>query len=60
MGKRRFLVCFAAQNPVVPNEKFGTKNLDSGTYAVFSLQGSYEKLSDLYKAIYFHWLPNSD
>lgn len=58
--KRRFLACFTVQKPVVSNEKVGTKILESGTYAVFTLNGSYEKLSDLYKAIYFHWLPNSD
>jgi AraC family transcriptional regulator len=59
-GQRRFFACLTVQKPAIPNERFKAKTLEGGTYAVFTLKGSYEKLSDLYKAIYFQWLPKSD
>lgn len=57
--KLKFYACLSTQKPAEPNELFGSKVLEGGMYAVFTLKDSYEKLSDLYKLIYFKWLPTS-
>lgn len=55
----KFYACLSTQKLAESNDIFGSKVLEGGMYAVFTLKDSYEKLSDLYKFIYFKWLPTS-
>jgi len=53
----RFYACMSINKEIKPEGKFGTRNLESGKFAVFTLKGPYSGLSDLYNRIYYHWLP---
>jgi len=56
----KFYACISTQKFAEPNDEFGTRILEGGLFAIFTLKGSYKDLSDLYKAAYFDWLPGSD
>jgi len=59
-GKCRFYACISIKEPVKPSGVFGYKNIDGGLYAIFTQKGSYQGLHDLYKNIWFNWLPSSN
>lgn len=36
---------------------FGTFDIQSGLYSVFTIKGSYNELNQIYRHIYLDWLP---
>lgn len=55
----RFYVCITTTKETESNGKFIFTNVDGGPYAIFTHKGSYNGLHDLYKNIWFRWLPSS-
>lgn len=58
--KCRFYACFTTKESVKPIGPFGVQNIKGGLYAIFTLKGSYRRLTQLYYNIYMRWLPDSD
>ncbi len=58
--KCRFYACISTDKHIKPSGEFGLQTIENGKYALFTLKGSYSGLNQLYKAIYFDWLPNSN
>jgi len=58
-GKCRFYACVSIDKPVKPSGVFGCRVIEGGLYAIFTHKGSYKGLHDLYKNIYFEWLPKN-
>ncbi len=58
--KCRFYACITTTNPIEPDGEFGIKTIKKGKYAVFTLKGKYSGLNDLYEAIYYKWLLNTE
>ncbi len=58
--KLRTDICLAIHKLAEPKGEVGLRQLESGKYAVFSYQGSYEHLGSVYDTIYGKWLPGSD
>lgn len=56
----RFYACVTTNKTLKPEGEFGTKTIEKGKYAVFTLKGSYSGLNSLYKSVYFNWLPHSE
>ncbi len=57
--KCRFYACISTDKLAKPKGKFGSSVIDGGLYAIFTHKGSYKGLHDLYKNIWFQWLPSS-
>lgn len=57
--KCRFYACLVIDETIVATGKIGCKKIKGGLYAIFTHKGSYSRLSDLYKQIWFGWLPKS-
>ncbi|MEM9671793.1 MAG: GyrI-like domain-containing protein [Cyclobacteriaceae bacterium] len=57
--KCRFYACITTEEKIKPEGVFGVLTIETGTYAVFKLKGSYEQLNGLYQSIYLDWLPQS-
>lgn len=58
-SKCRFYACVSIEKEIEPSGKFATKIIEGGLYAIFTHRGSYKGLHDLYKNIWFGWLPSS-
>lgn len=56
---RRLYIGFIADECALPEGKFTRQEIAGGMYAVFTHQGSYARLPDLYKTIHEQWLPHS-
>ncbi|MDL2314803.1 AraC family transcriptional regulator [Bacteroidales bacterium OttesenSCG-928-C19] len=56
----RFYACITTDKPIKPEGEFGVQKIEKGKYAIFTLKGDYSGLSNIYKFIYFEWLPNSN
>lgn len=56
----RFYACVSTEEKIKPKGKFGSRTIDGGLYAIFTHKGAYKKLHDLYKNIWFNWLPRSN
>lgn len=52
--------CVTTSKSVVSDNRFGNKIIKGGKCAVFRFKGSYEKLWELYEAIFGVWVVNSD
>lgn len=57
--KLRYDACLTLHQDVKPEGEVGVQTLAGGRYAIFTLQGSYRGLHDLYRAIFGQWLPTS-
>jgi len=57
--KCRFYACVTTTKKITPSGKFGSMTINSGLYAIFLHKGAYKELHDLYKDIWFNWLPSS-
>ncbi len=57
--KLRYDACITVDRPVKPEGEVSVQKLAGGRYAVFTLQGPYDGLAELYRAIYGQWLPAS-
>lgn len=57
----RFYACFSYREgeEIKPEGAVGFHNIEGGLYAVFTLNGAYSGLLDLYFNIYLNWLPAS-
>lgn len=55
----RFYACLTVPASIKAKGTIGNYTLDGGTFAIFTLQGSYIQLRKLYPYIYFEWLPKS-
>lgn len=58
-NKLRTDVCIVVHKPVKPEGEVGVKEIAGGKYAVFSYQGPYTDLGNVYNSIYAKWLPES-
>lgn len=58
-AKCRFYACATTFEKKKPKGAFGSLTLQAGSFAVFTLAGSYEHLNELYQLIYLKWLPES-
>jgi AraC family transcriptional regulator len=56
-GDRIFYAGLSVSEAFIAEEPFCSLSIDAGTFAVFSIKGSFDKLSELYRYIYFEWLP---
>lgn len=54
-----FRPCLSIEYPVLSNKHISCTSTENGIYAVFTHHGSYINLPDLYKSIWFIWLPQS-
>lgn len=59
-SKCRFYACISINKDFSPTGKFGSKTIQSGLYAIFTHKGAYSGLHNLYKNIWFEWLPDSN
>lgn len=59
-GRHLFYACLPVKVSFAAEYPYASFLLDGGKYAVFSLKGSYERLTELYRYIYFEWLPSSN
>jgi len=57
--KCRFYACVSIENPIKPSSIYGYRKIDGGLYAIFTYKGAYKGLHDLYKNIYYEWLPKN-
>lgn len=57
--KCRFYACVSVKHKTKAAGEFGSKTIPEGLYAIFTNKGSYKHLHQLYKDIWFNWLPNS-
>ncbi len=55
----RIYACITAAPDLKPKGEFGRQTIDSGLYAVFTYQGAYQGLEQVYCYIYRNWIPNS-
>lgn len=55
----RFYACITTDKDINPNGAIGVQFIQGGTFAVFTMQGSYSQLIDYYYNIYIRWLPES-
>lgn len=58
-GDHHFYVSVTTEKEVVSTERFIYRTVEGGLYAIFTHQGGYEGLHDLYKTIWFEWFPAS-
>jgi AraC family transcriptional regulator len=58
-NKCRYYACISINKPFKAEGKFGIQTIRQGLYAIFIQKGSYDGLNDLYKQIWFNWLPTS-
>ena len=56
---RRLYIGFITNQCVMSEGKFTLQEISGGMYAVFTHQGSYSQLPELYKTIHEQWLPHS-
>lgn len=56
---REFRPCISIEHPTQSNKNISCTSTDEGIYAVFTHQGDYKNLPELYKSIRFMWLPQS-
>lgn len=54
-----FRPSISIEYPVMPNKHISCTSVKEGIYAVFTYQGNYSNLQDLYKSIWVVWLPQS-
>lgn len=59
-SKCRFYACISIDKDFNPAGKFGCKAVQGGLYAIFTHRGAYSGLHNLYKNIWFEWLPQSN
>ncbi len=57
--KCRFYACMSTDQPVKPEGDIGTYTIEQGRFAVFTHQGAYSGLNDLYQSIYTDWIPDN-
>jgi len=57
--KCRFYACVSVKEEVKTTGIFGSRKIDGGLYAIFTLKGAYSGLTELYKEIWFGWFPES-
>ncbi|MGP1420249.1 MAG: AraC family transcriptional regulator [Tannerella sp.] len=57
--KQRSDICLTVHKPAKPFGEVGVKEIEGGKYAVFTYQGSYDHLSDVYDTIFDKWLTGS-
>lgn len=58
-GNYKFHVCITTENEVKSTERFICRDVEGGLYVIITHQGTYEELHDIYKKIWFEWLPFS-
>lgn len=58
-GRHLFYACLSVLEPFISEDPLSFLTIDGGLYAVFLVKGSYQRLSELYRFIYFEWLPVS-
>ncbi|MCW3789232.1 AraC family transcriptional regulator [Plebeiibacterium sediminum] len=56
----RFYACISTEISIEPKGEFGIYKINGGKFAMFTLKGSYSGLNNLYQAIYFQWLSQSN
>lgn len=54
-----FHPALSVKSPFTPNTEFGYRQIKKGLFAVFTHKGDYKNLPNLYKSIWFVWLPES-
>lgn len=59
INKCRFLIGITVPISMEIPKGFGTFDIQSGLYSVFTIKGSYNELNQIYRHIYLDWLPNS-
>lgn len=57
--KTRYDAAVAVSRPVSPEGEFGVMELAGGRYAVATLRGPHDRLSNTYQRVYGTWLPTS-
>jgi len=57
--KCRFYACVSTEKKLKASGKFGTTSIKGGLYAIFTHKGPYQDLHNIYKNIWFNWLPLS-
>jgi AraC family transcriptional regulator len=58
-GRHLYYACLTVSRPFMADDPFSCHTFEGGIYAVFMMKGSYRHLTDLYRFIYFEWLPLS-
>lgn len=57
--KLRYDACILAPKNIQPKGSLGRQILKGGKYAIFTHNGSYDKIDETYDRIFFKWLPDS-
>lgn len=57
--KLRYDACILAPKNVQPKGGVGKQVLKVGKYAIFTHNGSYDKIDETYDRVFFKWLPDS-
>ncbi len=57
--KLRYDACIFTPNHVPASEGVGQQILKGGKYAIFTHNGSYERIDETFDRIFFKWLPES-
>ncbi|GHV52387.1 AraC family transcriptional regulator [Bacteroidia bacterium] len=58
-SKLRTDICLVLPQKAEPKGEIGVKVIEGGKYAIFLYTGSYERLNEVYDAIFAQWLPES-
>lgn len=58
-GNRSFYISVTTESETASTDRFICRTVEGGLYAIFTHQGAYEGLTDLYKTIWFEWFPTS-
>ncbi len=58
-GRHLFYACLSVCESFISEDPFCCLTIDGGLYVVFLVKGAYQRLSELYRFIYFEWLPVS-
>lgn len=57
--KIRYDACITINKDIKPEGEVGIQTISGGKYAMFLHKGSYDKLGEIYNAIFSKWLPAS-
>lgn len=57
--KIRYDACITINKDIKPEGEVGIQTISGGKYAMFLHKGSYDKLGEIYNAIFSQWLPAS-
>jgi len=57
--KIRYDACITVEGDLQPEGEIGVQTIGGGLYAMTTLHGSYEKLSDLYAKLCGQWVPDN-